>query len=137
MTDKRKNSIHSALALMQNAAGNTKQSANTGTGVGTGVNGHMGAVTLRANKKSGSVNILDRLREKNMLVHGSELSQEIKNEYRRIKRPLLSNAFGKTASLVDRGNMIMVTSSVPGEGKTYTATNLALALHRKWIIRYY
>jgi protein-tyrosine kinase len=125
MTDRKKNSIHSALALKLNVAGGTKESANAGTGVG--VSGHMGSVTPRAKNMPVSVNILDRLREKNMLVPGSELSQAIKNEYRRIKRPLLSNAFGKTASLVDRGNIIMVTSSVPGEGKTYTATNLALA----------
>ena len=76
---------------------------------------------------SGTVRILARLREKHMLVPGSEIKQEIKNEFRRIKRPLLSNAFGKNAALVDLGNIIMVTSSVPGEGKTYTSTNLALA----------
>ena len=51
-----------------------------------------------------------------------------RREFRRIKRPILSNAFGKSASLVDRGNLIMVTSSVPGEGKTFTAINLALSI---------
>jgi len=74
-----------------------------------------------------TVSILDLLRKKDMLVPGSKLGPDIRNEYRRIKRPLLSNAFGKTASLVDHGNLMMVTSSVPGEGKTYTAINLALA----------
>jgi exopolysaccharide/PEP-CTERM locus tyrosine autokinase len=76
---------------------------------------------------TGTVKILERLRSKGMLVPDSTLSAEIRGEYRRIKRPLLSNAFGKTSSLVDMGNVIMVTSAVPGEGKTYTATNLALA----------
>jgi protein-tyrosine kinase len=75
-----------------------------------------------------TVKILGRLRERGMLVPGSKLSGENKNEYRRIKRPLLSNAFGKTAPLVDHGNLIMVTSSVTGEGKTYMAVNLALAV---------
>lgn len=74
------------------------------------------------------VRILERLRENDMLVPGTRLGPEIRNEYRRIKRPLLSNAFGKNASLVDNGNLIAVTSSVPGEGKTYTAVNLALAI---------
>ena len=74
-----------------------------------------------------TVKIMDSLREKNMLVPDSALGPDIRGEYRRIKRPLLSNAFGKSASLVDQGNLIMVTSAVPGEGKTYTAVNLALA----------
>lgn len=73
------------------------------------------------------VKIMGRLREKGMLVPGSVLDSQIRSEYRRIKRPLLSNAFGKSSSLVEQGNLIMVTSSVPGEGKTYTAVNLALA----------
>lgn len=75
-----------------------------------------------------SVVVEDRLRDVNMLVPGSKLAPHFSDEYRRIKRPLLSNAFGKTASLVDQGNLIMVTSSVPGEGKTHTATNLALSI---------
>jgi exopolysaccharide/PEP-CTERM locus tyrosine autokinase len=85
------------------------------------------ASSSSAGRTSGSVKILERLRDKGMLVPDGTLSAEIRGEYRRIKRPLLSNAFGKTSSLVDQGNVIMVTSAVPGEGKTYTATNLALA----------
>jgi exopolysaccharide/PEP-CTERM locus tyrosine autokinase len=77
--------------------------------------------------KRRTVRLLNHLRTLEMLVPNSNISPDIKNEYRRIKRPLLSNAFGKSASLVDKGNLIVVTSSVPGEGKTYTAVNLALA----------
>ena len=72
--------------------------------------------------------IMDRLRDMNMLVPDSELPAEVRSEYRRIKRPLLSNAFGKSSSLVDQGNLIMVTSAIPGEGKTYSSVNLALAI---------
>lgn len=75
--------------------------------------------------------IQDRLRDAAMLVPGSQLGSSFSDEYRRIKRPLLSNAFGKTATLVDRGNLIMVTSSVPGEGKTHTAINLALSISQE------
>ena len=75
-----------------------------------------------------TVRILDRLRSQDMLVPGSKLSQQIKSEYRRVKRPLISNAFGKSSSLVDNGNLILVASSVPGEGKSFTAMNLALAI---------
>ena len=88
--------------------------------------GETSSGTARA--RPDKVKILDRLREEEMLVPGSRIGVQIRNEYRRIKRPILSNAFGKSASLVDEGNLILVTSSVPGEGKTYTAVNLALAL---------
>ena len=85
------------------------------------------AILNDTRKTSITVKVMDRLREKGMLVPDSKLGPEIRGEYRRIKRPLLSNAFGRSASLVDQGNLIMVTSAVPGEGKTYTAVNLALA----------
>lgn len=72
--------------------------------------------------------IEERLRKMNMLVQGSDLGPQYADEYRRIKRPLLSNAFGKSSSLVEKGNLILVTSSIPGEGKTHTALNLALSI---------
>lgn len=50
------------------------------------------------------------------------------DQYRVIKRPLLENATGKGASLVTNGNLIMVTSALPGEGKSFTAINLAMSL---------
>lgn len=74
------------------------------------------------------VPVLDRLRSANMLVPGGQLEDKFFDEYRRIKRPLLSNAFGKTAQLVDKGNLILVTSSIPGEGKSYSSANLALSI---------
>jgi len=49
-------------------------------------------------------------------------------EYRVIKRPILMNAFNKGAVPVDKGNLVIVTSSVEGEGKTYTALNLAMSI---------
>lgn len=50
------------------------------------------------------------------------------DQFRVIKRPLLDNATGKGASVVPNGNLIMVTSSLPGEGKSFTAINLAMSL---------
>ncbi|MEN8178079.1 MAG: XrtA-associated tyrosine autokinase [Pseudomonadota bacterium] len=52
----------------------------------------------------------------------------LSEEYRAIKRPILMNAFGKGAAPIERGNLITITSSLPGEGKTYTSLNLALSI---------
>lgn len=57
--------------------------------------------------------------------------QRAVDEYRRIKRPLVANAFGKQKKLIKNGRLIAVTSSVPDEGKTYTSVNLGLSLARE------
>jgi exopolysaccharide/PEP-CTERM locus tyrosine autokinase len=53
---------------------------------------------------------------------------QIADQFRVIKRPLISNATGKGASVIAHGNLIMVTSALPGEGKTFTAINLAMSI---------
>jgi protein-tyrosine kinase len=50
------------------------------------------------------------------------------DQFRVIKRPLVRNATGRGATKVANGNLIMVTSAVVGEGKTFTAVNLAMSL---------
>ena len=50
------------------------------------------------------------------------------DQFRVIKRPLLDNATGKSAAMVMNGNLIMVTSSLPGEGKSFAAINLAMSI---------
>lgn len=49
-------------------------------------------------------------------------------ELRVLKRPLLQNVLGKGAARIKNANLIMVTSAVPGEGKSYLAANLAMSL---------
>ena len=53
---------------------------------------------------------------------------QLSEEYRAIKRPLLNNAFGKTAAAIPHDNLIMVTSALPGEGKSFSAINLAISM---------
>lgn len=54
---------------------------------------------------------------------------KIAEEYRLIKRPLLTNALGHgDTPPIPNGNLIMVTSSIPGEGKSFTAINLAISM---------
>lgn len=52
----------------------------------------------------------------------------VADEFRIVKRPLIANASGKRAVPIKNGNLIMVTSAVPGEGKTFSAINLAMSL---------
>jgi protein-tyrosine kinase len=53
---------------------------------------------------------------------------EIAQQYRRIKRPLINNALGRGVPQLASGNIIMITSAVPGEGKTFMSLNLALSM---------
>ncbi|MDP3872647.1 MAG: XrtA-associated tyrosine autokinase [Methyloversatilis sp.] len=70
---------------------------------------------------------LKRLDSMGIVVPSSPRSQ-IAEEFRVIKRPILANAHGKGAAPVDNGNLIMVTSSVPGEGKSFNSINLAMSI---------
>ncbi len=49
-------------------------------------------------------------------------------DFRIIKRPLIKRAFGPRAVGEKPGNLIMVTSSLPGEGKTFCSINLAMSI---------
>jgi protein-tyrosine kinase len=51
--------------------------------------------------------------------------------YRQIKRPLISRALGPTASNGLSHRLIMLTSALPGDGKTFTSLNLALSMTRE------
>ena len=62
------------------------------------------------------------------LLIPSQSRNLLANEFRVIKRPLIANAMGKGATPVSNGNLIMVTSALPGEGKSFTAVNLAISI---------
>lgn len=52
----------------------------------------------------------------------------IADQYRVIKRPLILNAKGTGPAALNHGNLIMVTSSLVGEGKSFTSINLAMSI---------
>lgn len=65
---------------------------------------------------------------RNGIVVPSAPRSQLADQFRVVKRPLLQNAAGKGAAPVAQGNLIMVTSALPGEGKTFTALNLAMSI---------
>jgi len=70
---------------------------------------------------------LARMRELGMVTAAGGRTPLLE-DFRIIKRPLLQRAFGERSPTGKPGNLIMVTSSLPGEGKTYTAINLAMSI---------
>ena len=53
---------------------------------------------------------------------------QLADQYRVIKRPLIKNAMAKGPATINHANLIMVTSALAGEGKSFTALNLALSM---------
>ena len=87
-----------------------------------------------SNKSNAGVNVTSNYCELNFTELNSKgfltpdiLDESLREEYRVIKRPLLNNARGKGAVPIKYGNLIMVTSAMPGEGKTYNSLNLAIS----------
>ena len=73
---------------------------------------------------------LSRLRQGGLLPPESH-QRELDHQFRNLKRPLIKNAFGAEAPASANGasaRSILVTSALPGEGKTFTALNLALSM---------
>ncbi|MEZ5659046.1 MAG: hypothetical protein R3E83_11110 [Burkholderiaceae bacterium] len=50
------------------------------------------------------------------------------SQFRSIRRPLIANAQGRGLPAVENGRTIMVTSALPGEGKTFCSIHLGLAI---------
>jgi protein-tyrosine kinase len=66
------------------------------------------------------------------LVPGAQGEGRSQEEFRRIKRPLLESVVqGAAAAGEASSNVIMVTSSIAGEGKTYVSFNLARSIARE------
>ena len=70
---------------------------------------------------------LNRMRDMGMVTAAGGRTRLLE-DFRVIKRPLLQRAFAERKAGDKPGNLIMVTSSLPGEGKTYCAINLAMSI---------
>ena len=74
---------------------------------------------------------LAALKRMGVLPADQEAERRLGDELRGIKRPLLDNAIGKGSETFTHGTRIVVTSAEAGEGKTFSAVNLALSLARE------
>ena len=70
---------------------------------------------------------LTRLRRQGFLTPDEGRSR-LAEEMRQIKRAVLKNVEADEHLRVEDANLIMVTSSLPGEGKSFTAINLAISI---------
>jgi protein-tyrosine kinase len=84
--------------------------------------------SYEGNDSSSCIKIDFAMLEQKGFVSANSQRQLINEEYRAIKRKLLNNAFGPLSKSLHNSNIIMVTSCRPGEGKTFTAINLALSI---------
>lgn len=69
---------------------------------------------------------LDDLGKRGYLTPNTE-NKVLFEQYRRIKLPILKNAFEHETGTSNK-NLVMVTSSVTGEGKSFTSMNLAMSV---------
>ena len=70
---------------------------------------------------------LDALSAANIITPNAPRSHTA-DQFRVIKRPLLVNAKGMGTTALNHGNLIMVTSALVGEGKSFTSINLAMSI---------
>ena len=79
------------------------------------------------------------LREPQVIINWERLAAEgfidpnnaksqLAEEFRIIKRPLVNNVQGSATNGISRSNLILICSSLPGEGKTFVSINLALSI---------
>jgi len=61
------------------------------------------------------------------MITPDNMTSAVSHDYRAIKRKLLANARDPQTRILTN-NLLMVTSALPSEGKTFTAMNLALSL---------
>ena len=68
-----------------------------------------------------------RLHQMGMVTHDGGRTSAAE-DFRIIKRPLLRTALAAVSAGNSHGNLIVVTSALPGEGKTHCAINLAMSI---------
>ena len=89
--------------------------------------GQSPAAVLRARGNGNNIE-LDAARMQAMGFITAGTRTPLMEEVRVIKRPLITRAFSPKHGGDKPANLIMITSSLPGEGKTFCAINLAMSI---------
>ena len=88
---------------------------------------HQG-IPADASSRSKEVHIdLETLAAAGFVTPQAQRSQ-LADEFRVIKRPIIKNAHERAGPRAERANLVMVTSAVPAEGKSFVALNLAMSI---------
>ena len=113
----------------QDSADRQDGTANSASSAGEahGSNGHSATGHIPSSGRPVIQLDFDYLKGRGFLVPDDKTSK-IHQEFRLVKRRLLDNAFGRLRPVVGNGRLIMVTSSLPSEGKTFSAINLAISI---------
>ena len=78
-----------------------------------------------------SLNVeIERLSEFGLQISGADLDQ-LGQEFRRIKRPILNIIFGEIGAGAANSNVVMIAGALPKSGKTFCSYNLALSIARE------
>ena len=89
------------------------------------------ATSMGRECRGGSVTLdVQRLRDDGRLAPEG-LAQQTDEEFRRIKWPVLNAITRREGVAPAVNNIVLVTSAIPGEGKTFNALNLALSIARE------
>lgn len=120
--------VENALSRMRQAA-RPQQVATGGSRADSGNAVAGGRIGAPQSQGGGRTVVLNHgaLRAAGMLPPPSQ-ERHIARQYRQIKRPLVSAVLGRGVPAVEDGRVILVTSALPGEGKTFTSLNLSLSL---------
>lgn len=86
-----------------------------------------------ARKKKVKVSGVKHHLDEKQLVHKGLLAPldqaiPVADEFRRIKRPIIDNTIKREPDREDHLNLIMITSPLPGAGKTFCSVNLAASI---------
>ena len=84
--------------------------------------------TVRGEVRSKRVTLNLKVMAANRLITPDAPRSQLAEEYRVLKRPLIQNAMGKGAAPIANGNLVMIGSALPNEGKSFTAVNMAMSI---------